>query len=155
MREFKRRNGELFAGLKRLQTSIPLLALIAIGVSGCSFSVALPSFLNDDETSSIKPKSSPLSDSLDESDWGIARPALAKAMVGLDSQPPVAWSNPDTGRGGLFQSVGVPFTRNGRQCRAFVAGLSIHESKTMIQGVACLADNGEVALDGVGPWKGQ
>jgi hypothetical protein len=133
---------------------IPMLALAAIGLSGCSFSMSLPSFMSDDETGSIKPRPSPLSDQLDAADWRIAQPALARVLAAAETQPPVAWSNPDNGHDGLFQSVGIAFTRDGRQCRAFVAGVSVPESKVMLQGVGCLTDKGEVALNGVGPWKG-
>ena len=154
MIRFKRGIGELFARSKRLRLLIPLLGLVATGLSGCSFSMSLPSFLPDDETSSVKPQRSPLSSELDAADWRIAQPALVKAMAATDSQPPVAWSNPDTGHAGLFQSVGLAFAREGRQCRAFVAGVSVAETRTMLQGVGCLGEPGEIALDGVGPWKG-
>ena len=116
--------------------------------------MSLPSFLNEDETAAIKPQRAVLSVELDAADWRIAQPALAKAMSAVDPQPPVAWSNADSGHGGLFQSVGLAFTRNGAQCRAFVAGVSVAESKTMLQGVGCLTNQGEVALSGVGPWRG-
>jgi 17 kDa outer membrane surface antigen len=151
---FKRENGELFACARGLRKLLPMLGLAAIGLSGCSFSMSLPSFLHDDETGSIKPQRSPLSDQLDDKDWKIARPALAKVVSAAEDQPPVAWSNPDTGRGGLFQSVGIEFTREGRQCRAFVAGVSGDESKSMLQGVGCLTAQGDVVLANVGPWKG-
>ena len=116
--------------------------------------MSLPSFFQDDETGSIKPKRSPLSADLDQADWRIARPALEKALAGADAQAPVAWSNPDTGHGGLFQSVGLSFAREGRSCRAFVAGVTAGGSKSMLQGVGCRSDDGEIALDGVGAWKG-
>jgi len=116
--------------------------------------MSLPSFLQDDETGSIKPRRSPLSTELDPADWRVARPALAKALAGADSQPPVSWSSPQSGHGGLFQSVGLAFVREGRTCRAFVAGVTAGESKTILQGVGCQAEDGDIALDGVGPWKG-
>ena len=151
---FKRKNGERFGRRAFLRVVVPLLAVAAIGLSGCSISMSLPSFMGDDETGTIKPMHSPLSDQLDLADWRIAQPALAKTLTGVDSQPPIAWSNPDTAHAGLFQSVGLGFTRDGRKCRAFVAGVSGSEVKTMLQGVGCLDDKGEVALAGVEPWKG-
>ena len=116
--------------------------------------MSLPSFLQDDETASIKPRRSPLSADLDPADWRVARPALAKVLAGADSQAPVTWSNPDSGHGGLFQSVGLAFVRDGRSCRAFVAGVTAADSKSMLQGVGCQGDDGDIALEGVGPWKG-
>ena len=116
--------------------------------------MSLPSFLQEDETASIKPKRSPLSADLDTADWRLARPALAKAIAGDDAQPPVSWSNPDSRHGGLFQSVGLAFVRDGRNCRAFVAGVTANQSRSMLQGVGCQGDDGDIALDGVGPWKG-
>jgi 17 kDa outer membrane surface antigen len=150
---FKLRNGERSARSTHLKFVLPLMAALAAGLGGCSF--ALPSFLHeDDETASVKLKHSPLSDELDAADWRVAQPALAKVLASDDPQPPVAWTNPATGRGGLFQSVGIGFTREGRKCRAFVAGVSNQDSKSMLQGVGCLTDSGEIALADVGPWNG-
>jgi surface antigen len=154
MIELNRRNGERFARIGRSGALTCLFALAAAALGGCSFSMSLPSFMQDDETGLIKPKRSPLSAELDSADWRVARPALAKALAGADSQPPVAWSNPDSGHGGLFQSVGLAFAREGRNCRAFVAGVNAGEAKSMLQGVGCEGDNGEVALESVGPWRG-
>jgi len=149
---FKTKNGELFAAPGFLKL-LPVIAFM-LGLSGCSFSMSLPSFLHDDETGSIKPPRSRLSDQIDDADWQMARPALAKALAATDAEPPVAWSNPASGRGGLFQSVGVGFERDGAQCRAFVAGISGSESKSMVQGVGCRVGQGDIALDSVRPWEG-
>jgi 17 kDa outer membrane surface antigen len=153
MIRFKQTNGELFARSTTLKFVLPLIGALAAGLGGCSFS--LPSFLHDDdETASMKPKRSPLSDELDAADWRVAQPTLAKVLTSVESEPPAAWANPDTGRGGLFQSVGIAFTRDGRKCRAFVAGVSNQDSKSMLQGVGCLTEKGDVALADVGPWRG-
>jgi 17 kDa outer membrane surface antigen len=150
---FKLGNGERSARPTRLKFLAPLIGALAAGLGGCSFS--LPSFLHeDDETASIRPKHSPLTDDFDAADWRVAQPALAKALTNEEPQPPVAWTNPATGRGGLFQSVGIGFTREGRKCRAFVAGVSNQDSKSMLQGVGCVTENGDIALADVGPWKG-
>ena len=154
MIDFKGENGERFARLGLWWTIVQLLGFASVAMSGCSISMSLPSFLGDDETGSIKSQRSPLSSDLDAADWRQARPALVKAMAAVDSQPPVAWSNPDSGHGGLFQSVGLEFARNGRKCRAFVAGVTAGETKSMLQGVGCLSDDGDIALDGVAAWKG-
>ena len=152
MIRFKRPNCEFFAQSKFFRL-LPVLALAA-GLGGCSFSMALPSFLHDDETGSIVPQRTRLGERIDDDDWRIARPALEKALGATDSDPPVAWSNPATGRSGLFQSVGLPFAREGARCRAFVAGISDKDQKAMLQGVGCVATPGEIDVADVKPWKG-
>ena len=154
MIRFKRENGERFARRVKLGGVMAAFAVSAIGLSGCSFSMSLPSFIGDDETGTIKPRHSPLSDQLDLADWRFAEPALARTLTAVDSQPPFVWSNPDTGHGGLFQSVGLAFSRDGQKCRAFVAGVSVDAAKSILQGVGCLDNKGEVAIDGVKPWQG-
>jgi hypothetical protein len=154
MIRFKREDGEHPAHRGKIHALAVLIAVGALGSSGCSISMSLPPFIGDDETGTIKPAHSPLSDQLDLADWRIAQPALAKVLTAGDSQPPVAWTNPGTTHGGLFQSVGLAFTRKGAKCRAFVAGVSGSEEKTILQGIGCLDENGEVQVDGVGPWKG-
>jgi hypothetical protein len=129
------------------------LGLLALSLAGCSMTIPFTSFSNDDATSSIK-AASPLSPDLDMTDWRIAEPVLARALLDGEPEAPARWSNPDSGRSGAFQPVAVAFSREGKSCRAFVARIAAAGGPKMLQAIGCPDDSGEVALDKVQPWKG-
>src|SRR5580698_6406099 len=104
-----------------MRLSLAAPGLLALGLAGCSMSIPLKSFMNNDTTGSIKPAISPLSADLDMKDWRIAEPVLAQALQSGAPEAPMHWSNPDSGRSGAFQPVGATFSHEGRPCRAFVA----------------------------------
>jgi hypothetical protein len=108
----------------------------------------------DDTTGSIKPLASPWSSDLDASDWRIAEPALAQALLHAEPQAPAAWSNPASERSGAFQPVGRAFLRDGRTCRAFVARINVGEASKLLQAIGCQGDAGAVAIDQAEAWKG-
>ena len=130
------------------------LGLLAPGLAGCSMSIPLKSFMNNDTTSSIKPTSSPLSTDLDMKDWRIAEPVLAQALQSGEPETAAHWSNPDSGRSGAFQPVAATFSREGRPCRAFVARIVVADGPKTLQAIGCQEADGMVALDRVEPWKG-
>ena len=131
-----------------------LVALLALGLGGCSISMPLPSFFGDDDvTGSIKPKSAALASAYDSSDWSVAKPVLAASLRPAAPAEPAAWSNVETGHRGEFLTVAGTFARDGRSCRVFIARIVAGESKTL-QGVGCPSDDGEVAVYDVAPWTG-
>lgn len=138
------------------QCALALSALLTFALGGCSFSIPLGSFMNSDETSSIKPKHAVLDAELDPSDWRIAEAALEKALRAKDGQDQeaVGWSNPATGRSGAFQPVAASFANEGKFCRAFVARIALGETTRMLQAVGCPQDGGGVTLASVEDWKG-
>jgi hypothetical protein len=136
----------------RLSFAAP--GLLALGLAGCSMSIPLKSFMNNDTTGSIKPVSSPLSADLDMKDWRIAEPVLAQALKSGEPEAAAHWSNPDSGRSGAFQPVAATFAREGRPCRAFVARIVATDGPKMLQAIGCPEADGMVALDKVEPWKG-
>ena len=149
------RKGESFRRLRpaRATRRNALLALVALGLGGCSISMPLPSFLGDDTTGSIKPRSASLASAYDSSDWTVAKPVLAASLRPSAPAEPAAWSNAETGHRGEFLPVAGTFARDGRSCRVFIARIVADESKTL-QGVGCPSDDGEVAVYDVSPWTG-
>jgi hypothetical protein len=138
----------------RGRLSVSALGILALGLAGCSMSIPLKSFMNNDTTSSIKPATSPLSADLDMKDWRIAEPILAQALQSSEPEAAMHWSNPDSGRSGVFQPVAATFSREGRPCRAFVARILAADGPKMLQAIGCPEEGGMVALDRVEPWKG-
>jgi hypothetical protein len=127
-------------------------ALVAFTLAGCSMTFPSRSLLPDDATGSVRAKPSPISDDLDADDWRVAEPKLAQALKS-DGADETSWSNPDSGRGGAFQPVAGPFSRDGHFCRAFVARVDLVDRKTTVQAVGCLMASDEVLVDQVQPWK--
>jgi hypothetical protein len=138
----------------RLRLWLAAPGLLALGLAGCSMSIPLKSFMNNDTTGSIKPAASPLSADLDMKDWRIAEPVLAQALQSGEPEAAAHWSNPDSGRSGAFQPVAATFAREGRPCRAFVARIVAADGPKMLQAIGCPEADGMVALDKVEPWKG-
>jgi hypothetical protein len=140
----------------RMRLSLALAApgLLALALAGCSMSIPLKSFMNNDTTGSIKAASSPLSADLDMKDWRIAEPVLAQALQSGEPEAAAHWSNPDSGRSGAFQPVAATFAREGRPCRAFVARIVAADGPKMLQAIGCPEADGMVAIDRVEPWKG-
>jgi 17 kDa outer membrane surface antigen len=138
----------------RGRLSVAALGLLVVGLAGCSMSIPLKSFMNNDTTGSIKPATSPLSADLDMKDWRIAEPVLAQALQSGEPEAAMHWSNPDSGRSGAFQPVAAAFSREGRPCRAFVARILAADGPKMLQAIGCPGEGGMVALDRVEPWKG-
>jgi hypothetical protein len=126
--------------------------LVALTLDGCSLTFPLKSFLPEDTTGSVAQKSSPISPDLDAADWRLAEPHLVEALKSSGADE-TSWSNPDSGRGGVFQPVAEPFDRDGRTCRAFLARVDLAGSKTTIQAVGCLLARDELLIDQVQPWK--
>lgn len=116
--------------------------------------MSLPSLVDDDPVGSIKPKASPLSIAYDPRDWRIAEPVLAASLRAPGSAEPALWSNAETGDHGAFLAVAVPFAREGRSCRAFVARLVDAKQAKTLQAVGCPAESGEVAIFDASPWTG-
>jgi hypothetical protein len=146
-------------GLSLAAPGLPALGLLALGLlapglAGCSMSIPLKSFMNDDTTGSIKPAVSPLSADLDMKDWRIAEPVLARALRSGEPDAAMHWSNPDSGRSGAFQPVAATFSREGRPCRAFVARIVAADGSKLLQAIGCPEEGGIVALDRIEPWKG-
>ena len=114
----------------------------------------LPSFIDNEPTGSIKPRTSTLSSLYDSRDWRIAEPTLATSLRATGQAEPALWSNPETGDRGEFVAVASSFARDGRSCRAFIAKLVDGGEAKTLQGVGCPAESGEVAVYDVSPWIG-
>jgi len=112
----------------------------------------LKSLLPDDATGSIARNPSPISADLSAADWRIAEPKLVQALKSSGGDE-IAWSNPDSGRGGVFQPVAGPFDRDGHACRAFVARVDLADRNATVQAVGCLLASDELLVDQVQPWK--
>jgi 17 kDa outer membrane surface antigen len=138
----------------RGRLAIAAFGLLAFSLGGCSISIPLGRFMDDDATGSIKAAASPLSPDLDMKDWRIAEPILARALQSGEPAAPARWANPDSGRSGAFQPVAGAFPREGKPCRAFVARIVVAEGSKMLQAVGCPDEAGAVAIDKVEPWKG-
>ncbi|MGO4870908.1 MAG: RT0821/Lpp0805 family surface protein [Roseiarcus sp.] len=130
------------------------VALGAIALAGCSISMPLPSFLDNDPTGSIKPKTATLASAYDSRDWRVAEPVLAASLRAPGQEAPAVWSNPETGDHGEFVPVAGTFARDGQSCRAFVAQLVEGEDSKTLQAVGCPRDSGEVAVYDASPWTG-
>jgi len=128
----------------------------AVALAGCS--IPLPGFIDDQPTSSIKPKAAPavLSSAYDSNDWRLAEPALSATLRAKNVDQPGAWSNPDTGTHGEFLAVAGSFDRDGRPCRAFVARVVGKDGAPVrtLQGVGCPREGQEAAIYDVSPWTG-
>ena len=125
--------------------------LSALSISACSLSFPLESMMPEDPvtTGSIGP-ASPLAPELDAEDWRRARAAMAVALDPQGNGGRVAWDNPETERAGAFSSSTLPFVRDERVCRGFVAELrlSAEESREM-SGSACRHSKGVWRIDGI------
>jgi hypothetical protein len=133
-------------------------AAAGLALAGCSVSMPLPGFIDDEPIGAIKPKAAPatLSAAYDPRDWRLAEPALSASLRAKDGGEPGTWSNPETGAHGEFVAVAGSFERDGRPCRAFVArvvGKTGAPDKSF-QGVGCLREGQEAALYDVSPWTG-
>jgi len=128
-------------------------ALLAAVLTGCAINVPLPSLMSDDTTGSIKARPTPFSGDLDETDWRIAEPGLARALKSGGGDEPQQWTNPASGRKGAFQSVAGAFKRDGQTCRAFLARISAPGSTKTLQGVGCLMAGDAVFVEETQPWK--
>ncbi len=129
-------------------------ALAALALAGCSISMPLPSFIDNEPTGSIKPESPPLSSAYDSRDWRIAEPVLAASLRAPEPAEPARWSNAETGDHGEFVAVAGTFARKGQSCRAFLARLSDGKDAKTLQAVGCPSESGEVAIYDVSPWTG-
>jgi hypothetical protein len=126
----------------------------ALALAGCSISMPLPPFVDDEPTSAIAPKTPAPSSAFDSRDWRIAQPVLAASLRAPNPGEPALWSNPETGDHGEFVAVAVAFARQGQSCRAFVARLVEGKNAKTLQAVGCPRDSGEVAIYDASPWAG-
>jgi hypothetical protein len=133
-------------------------AAAALALGGCSVSIPLPGFIDDQPTGSIKPKAAPaaLSAAYDSGDWRLAEPVLSATLRAKDGDQPGAWSNPETGTHGEFLAVAGSFERDGHPCRAFVARVVGKDGAPVktLQGVGCPREGEEAAIYDVSPWTG-
>jgi surface antigen len=141
--------------MRARRASAMLALLSSVAVCGCSMSFPLPSLFGDDDesTSSVQARVSPLSPELGPEDWRRAKGALAIALDPQGNGSSVAWDNPDTGMKGSFVPVGQPFVKSDEICRAFVAKLVLQSGNKPLQGTACRPSGGEWAIKDVKPWR--
>ena len=130
-----------------------LILVVAGGAGGCSVSMPLPGFIDNDPTGSIKPRAGG-ANPYEPGDWKQAEPAIASALKSEAAAEPIGWTNPDTGRKGRVTAVAAPFRREGSVCRALIGRIEDGEAIREWQGVGCRADGERVVLEDVSPWRG-
>ena len=133
-------------------------AATALALAGCSLSMPLPGFIDDEPIGSIKPNaaSTALSSAYDSRDWRLAEPTLSATLRAKAGGERGTWSNPETGAHGEFVAVAASFQRDGLACRVFVARVvgKDGQSDKSFQGVGCPREGQEAAVYDVSPWTG-
>ncbi len=118
--------------------------LSALSTAACSMSFPLDSMMPADPvtTGSIGPVS-PLAPELDAEDWRRARAALSVALDPQGNGARASWDNPDSGRGGAFVPAALPYVKDDRVCRDFLAELDLLAERREVTGSACRLSGGE------------
>jgi hypothetical protein len=154
------REGDAFWRPRRLvaRPAALVVAAAALALAGCSVSMPLPGFIDDEPIGAIKPKAAPapLSSAYDSRDWRLAEPTLSATLHARDGDERGTWSNPETGAHGEFIAVAGSFQRDGLSCRVFVARVVGKDGKgdKAFQGVGCPREGEEAAIYDVSPWTG-
>ena len=150
LRKSSDRHNARFAA--RIRLGVAAL-FVAVGLGGCSVSVPLAGFIDNDPVGSIKPRAAE-ANPYDASDWKPAERAIASALKAEDSADPTRWTNPDTGRKGRVAAVAAPFKRDGAVCRALIGRIEDGDAVREWQGVGCRGEGERVVLEDVSPWRG-
>ena len=130
-----------------------LVLLIGGGLGGCSVSMPMAGFIDNDPTGSVKPRAVE-ANPYDPDDWKQAERAIASALKSEEAAVPAGWTNPDTGRKGRVTAVAAPFKRAGVLCRAMIGRIEDGENIRQWQGVGCRSEGDRVVLEDVSPWRG-
>jgi surface antigen len=131
------------------------LALIGVGVGGCSVSRSdnIFSKLGDDVTGSFGPGGQASQAAPTETDLAFARNAASDVLTRGEKDASQPWENPETGARGSVTPLAQAYSSEGRTCRDFLASYVNGSSESWLQGAACQTGRGQWEIHTLKPWR--
>lgn len=160
-----RYKGTRKARLWRLRAKAIALALtLSAATSGCSLSYKLDSFMGKEgekteHTASIAPAPAPTPKPVTaaappppaDTDLAYAKAAAVQVLARTDRGASQPWENPGTGARGTVTALANAYTRDGFQCRDFLASYLRDGSESWLQGDACRIHQGKWSVRSLRP----
>jgi 17 kDa outer membrane surface antigen len=132
--------------------------LIALAVSGCSFSYQLDTMFSkkDDPAQGASLRPAPAKTAVEpphEGDLAIARAAVSEVLAKGGKDTSMPWENPKTGARGTITPLAQAYNQDGATCRDFLASYVRDGNESWLQGEACRAPRGKWEVRNMRPWK--
>jgi hypothetical protein len=144
-------------------TAIALSLMLGAATSGCSLSYKLDSFSGKeekaDQTASLRPTPAaaptppPTAATPTEHDLAYAKAAAAQVLARTEKDAGQPWENPRTGARGTVTPIAGAYTRDGVECRDFLASYIRDGAESWLQGDACRIQQGRWTIRKLRPLK--
>jgi surface antigen len=132
-------------------------AVLALSISGCSFSYQLGSLFEKnkdgrpaEQTGSVAAEATAAAP--DAEDLDAAR-AVATELLSRGKDTSLPWENPRTGARGTVTPIAAAHDQDGQTCRDFLASYVRASAEAWLEGEACRGEAGRWEVRSLKPWR--